>query len=364
VGGVAPFRPWGRAWHEALLGSNGFYTRGPGSLAADGPAGHFRTSAAVDQGQTLAVGILTVLNDVNARLGSSDRVDVVEIGSGEGTLADALTAAIADSSELARRVHVACIDVHDRPIGLRPDITWITGTAGDVLRDADPIHGLILAHEWLDTIACEILEVDVQGNLRVVLVNQDGTELLGPPLDDMSECARIGVDSAAVTDWITHWWPGDRLPGDRIEVGIERDNAMRALTKGLRAGTILAVDYAHDVRSRRRTLAGYRNGRLVTAIPDGSCDITAHVALDSCAHAAEETARAMGCTVRSTTRTQREVFDPVAAHVQWPDPENAVSNPQDYAASLEHMSNAAELRGRGLGDFAWLQIDIDHPRHP
>jgi SAM-dependent MidA family methyltransferase len=345
------------------LGNNGFYTYGPGSLGADGPSAHFRTSAAVGEGQTLAAAILAVLVDVNARLSRSDRVDVVELGSGEGTLANALMTAIAKSSELARRVHITCIDVHDRPISLRPDITWITGTAEDVLHHADPIDGLVLAHEWLDTIACEILQVDAEGDLRVVLVNQEGTERLGPPLMDMSECAQIGVDSAAITDWITRWWPGNRMSGDRIEVGIERDNAMRTLTKALRAGTILAVDYAHDVGSRRSTLAGYRKGRLVNAIPDGSCDITAHVALDSCAHAAEEVARAMGRTVTSTIRTQREIFDRVTTQAQWPDPADAVSNPQDYAASLEHMSNVAELRERGLGDFVWLQIDTAQPTH-
>ena len=47
----------------------------------------------------------------------------------------------------------------------------------------------------------------------------------------------------------------------------------------------LAIDYAHE-RERRPvygTLTGYRDGHCVSPVPDGSCDITAHVALDACA---------------------------------------------------------------------------------
>jgi SAM-dependent MidA family methyltransferase len=357
-----PWMAWRSAWQQALLGTDGFYRHGPGSLCGAGPSGHFRTSASVGQGRVLAQAILGVLKQVDIRLGGCDRLDVLEVGAGDGALANALMAAIAvDSSgmPLRDRVQVTCIDVHERPGGLMPNISWITGTAQDVLAEAKPITGLVLAHEWLDTIACEVVEVDASADLRVVLVNKEGAERLGPRLSDTHGCAKLGVDSLAVNDWIARWWPGRRTPGERIEVGIERDNAMQSLTTILHAGTVLAIDYSHDLHSRRSTLAGYRNGRLVPPIPDGSCDITAHVALDSCANAAHEAARSRGLASRSTMRHQREVLGPVTTDMRWPDPPSARTNPWDYAAALEEMSNSLELVGRDLGSFAWLQIDID-----
>ena len=51
----------------------------------------------------------------------------------------------------------------------------------------------------------------------------------------------------------------------------------------------MAVDYAHDRAGRPKggSLTAYRNGRAVPPVPDGSCDLTAHVALDACAAAGE-----------------------------------------------------------------------------
>jgi hypothetical protein len=57
----------------------------------------------------------------------------------------------------------------------------------------------------------------------------------------------------------------------------------------------MAIDYGH-VRVERATgawdggtLAAYRRGRLVSPVPDGSCNITAHVAVDACAAAVPAT---------------------------------------------------------------------------
>jgi SAM-dependent MidA family methyltransferase len=351
---------WRTAWHDALLGPAGFYSTGPGSLSASGPAGHFRTSAVVGQGQAVAAAILAVLTDVDIRLGHPERLEVIEIGAGEGTLANSLMSAIAadSSGSLSERVRMTCIDVHERPVGLIPSISWITGPAHDVLKDTYAVNGLVVAHEWFDTIACDVLQVDADRHLRVVLVDAAGVESLGPRLVDAQACAQIGVDSATITDWVDRWWPLAGEPGQRIEVGLTRDDTMRTLTKAMMSGTILAIDYGHDVNSRRSTLAGYRNGRLVSVIPDGSCDITAHVAFDSCAQAAKDIAETTGRSIATSTRLQREVLGPLVALVRWPDPASANSNPEHYATELESMSNVIELTGPDLGDFTWLRVDI------
>ena len=51
------------------------------------------------------------------------------------------------------------------------------------------------------------------------------------------------------------------------------------------AGWRVAVDYGHlrDSRPVDGTLTGFRDGRQVPPVPDGSCDVTAHVAMDAVA---------------------------------------------------------------------------------
>jgi SAM-dependent MidA family methyltransferase len=50
---------------------------------------------------------------------------------------------------------------------------------------------------------------------------------------------------------------------------------------------LLGVDYGHLAASRPPlgSLSGYRRGRLVPPVPDGTCDVTAHVAIDAVAAA-------------------------------------------------------------------------------
>jgi hypothetical protein len=56
------------------------------------------------------------------------------------------------------------------------------------------------------------------------------------------------------------------------------------------AGTALATDYGHGRATRGATLTGYREGRLARPAPDGSINLTAHVALDACVAAVPGTA--------------------------------------------------------------------------
>ena len=59
-------------------------------------------------------------------------------------------------------------------------------------------------------------------------------------------------------------------------------------------GILLAVDYGHAAGGRPTggTLAAYRDGAQVAPVPDGTCDLTAHVAVDSLEHDELTTQRA------------------------------------------------------------------------
>ena len=65
----------------------------------------------------------------------------------------------------------------------------------------------------------------------------------------------------------------DARPGDRVEVGRQRDDAWAALLDRLPAGSVaVAVDYGHTVADRPRegTLVAYREGASSTRYRTGA----------------------------------------------------------------------------------------------
>ncbi len=97
-------------------------------------------------------------------------------------------------------------------------------------------------------------------------------------------------------EWLERWWP--LAPGGIAEIGRPRDEAWRSAVSTVERGLALCVDYGHrrDSRPLLGTLTGYRYGRQVPPVPDGSCDLTAHVAFDALA------------TPRSTLLRQRDAL--------------------------------------------------------
>jgi SAM-dependent MidA family methyltransferase len=124
-----------------------------------------------------------------------------------------------------------------------------------------------------------------------------------------------------------------------VEVGASRDLAWAAAVARVRRGLAVAVDYGHTADSRRPTLTGYRDGRQVRPVPDGSCDITAHVALD-----------AVAAATGSLLVSQREALQDLGVSAAVPRGEEP-----DFASSLVRSSQARELLDPdGLGGFGWL----------
>jgi SAM-dependent MidA family methyltransferase len=98
------------------------------------------------------------------------------------------------------------------------------------------------------------------------------------------------------------------------------------------------------------TLTGYRDGATVPAVPDGSCDVTAHVALDACAVAGE----AAGATGTLLT-TQRDALRALGLTGARPPLELARRDPGGYLVALGAAGEDAELIDPGgLGGFGWL----------
>jgi len=255
---------------------------------------------------------------------------VVDLGAGRGELATHLVEALAALP--STRVRVLAVDVVDRPEGLDEQVEWLRspGGAGLPLELTDLRHALVVAHEWLDVVPCTVAEVDDAGTPREVLVDPaSGEESLGAPL------------SAADRRWADAHWPTTR-PGDRIEVGRARDDAWSDLVSRVASGTLVAVDYGHTATSRPHggTLTAYAGGQLTSPVPDGSCDLTAHVAMDT--------------LDADVVRTQREALQALGLTGATPPHALASADPLAYLAALERAGAEAGLLDRdGFGGFWW-----------
>lgn len=272
------------AWEQALYGPGGFYRR-------ERPAAHFRTS----------VHASALFGQAIARLASQLGQDqVVDVGAGSGELGAVLR---------AQGLTVVDIELdHQLP---------------------EQLTGLVIANEWLDNIPCEVVEWDDEGVPRYLLADLSP----GPVVE--------GNDLR----WLEQWWPGELTgrPGDRAEIGRARDDAWQDVVRRLADGAVaIAIDYGHVKSSRPPygTLTGFRAGRECEPVPDGSCDITAHVALDSLG----------GTIVR-----QRDVLQALGVSGVRPSLELAQTEPLRYLSELSSAGEAAELLDpSGLGGFGWV----------
>ncbi|GAA2019331.1 SAM-dependent methyltransferase [Terrabacter terrae] len=333
----------------------GFYvTRG-------GPAAHFTTATHGPTGAALAAALLRLWLRDHDELPAV----VVDVGAGRGELASHLVRALADlaldesryavapghdegprpSGGTGRPAHattrVVAVDVVDRPEGLDERVEWQRSPGGETLPPelTDLRDALVVAHEWLDVVPCTVAQVDASGTARTVLVDPDtGEETLGAPLTDDEEA------------WLRAHWPAT-TPGERIEVGLARDRAWADLVSRVRSGTLLAVDYGHTAGRRPSggTLTAYAHGQQTTPVPDGTCDVTAHVAMDSLD--ADEVS------------TQREALQALGVTGATPPHALARAEPLAYLAALEQTGAEARLLDRqGFGGFWWALKRVDeHP---
>lgn len=352
-------KTWAQAWADALYGPDGFYRKD------GGPAAHFATSAQGIPGVTeiFASAILALAQDHGVEV-------IVDFASGRGELLRTLAPAIQPASSpkktydidgvnsqvVASEPHKVAtehgeteqgnialigIDVVERPADLPESIDWVISPGGAVVPDMSFLAGrraLVVAHEWLDVVPLTIAEADQEGVLREVLVSEDGAETMSAHLSDGD------------VEWAKTWWPGPYAPGERVEIGLSRDGAWANLCAeveqhGGEGSAILGVDYGH-LRVNRPglgTLTGFRGGSECLPIPDTTCDITAHVAIDS-----------LNATTVITQRDMLiELFGNIAA--QPVDHALASSDPREYLARLSARSAfGAAIARDGLGDFYWF----------
>ncbi|MEU8156903.1 SAM-dependent methyltransferase [Micromonospora sp. NPDC048986] len=390
---------WRDAMSHALYGPDGFF------VAGSGPADHFRTS--VHASPAFATGLLRLISDVDSALGHPARLDVVDVGAGRGELLSSLAGGAAGVSarplasepssgtarpSLAERIRFTAVEYADRPENLPEEINWVSEIP-------DEITGLLIATEWLDNVPLDVAVHTAEG-WRYVLVDPDsGVETVGE------------LVKAADLDWLTTWWPAPASPrgadrdltggststdstsgsesgfgaarpaqgssltarsrpgcpetphsDHRAEIGRPRDEAWANAVRKISRGLALAVDYGHLSGDRPvdGTLTGYRGGRQVPPVPDGSSDVTAHVAMDSVASAGAAVARCAYSLV-----PQREALRALGADGGRPPLSLAGTDPVGYVRALAAASAVAELTDpAGLGGHWWLRQPVGIPLGP
>ncbi len=307
---------WREAMQRALYGPAGFYR-------TQAPAGHFRTSAHVTP--AFAGALARLLELLDTALGYPAELDVVDIGAGRGELLVGLAGAV--PARLRERLRLTAVELAPPPADLPDWITWAEVPPAGVT-------GLLLASEWLDNVPLDRAGRDGHGTARYE--HTDGT--LGDPLSTLD------------SDWLARWWP--LAPGGRAELGQPRDLAWRAAVGTLRAGLALAIDYGHFASDRPPlgTLTGYRHGRQVPPVPDGTCDLTAQVAFDALA------------TPASLITRQRDALAGLGVAGTRPPLALAGTDPAGYLRALADAGAGAELRDpAGLGRHLWLAEPIGAP---
>jgi len=305
------FEQWSTAMERALYGPGGFYRR-------ELPNHHFTTSA---QTPAFADAIARLADDVDERLGRPEAFTVVDVGAGGGDLLAHL------AGLLDERVRLVAVELRSRPRGLPERIEW---------RETIPenVEGLVIACELLDNVPCDVVVVDAAGQLRYEEVDRKGATRLGEAVGE------------ADAKWLAEWWP-IRGPGERAEIGRPREAVWGDLTGRLARGTALAVDYGHQSGNRPQsgTLTAFKDGRETAAVPDGSCDLTAHVAVD-----------AIEC---DRLETQREALRDLGLSTVRPSLATAYQQPTAYALALAKASAAARLTDpKGLGAHWWMRSDL------
>ena len=297
------FVPWREAWQRALYGPAGFY-------ASAVPHEHFRTS--VHASPLFSQGVLHFVR----RHGLTA---VTDYGAGSGEL-------LRDLATMAPDLRLSAVELRPRPDDLPVEIGWSSSLP-------DELDGLLVANELLDNVPCDMIELDEQGQWRLVEVDPaTGQERLGDAADP------------ALVDWTEAWWPeGSRV---RVEVGLARDVFWADACSRVRAGVSVAIDYGHlrDYRPVLSTLRSYRGGHETDVMLDGLRDVTAHVAIDSVASA-----------VGATTVRQRDILRELGLTSTRPDISMAESDPAGYVHALSMASEAGELvASPGLGDLLWV----------
>jgi SAM-dependent MidA family methyltransferase len=247
-GGADGFVPFDRFMDVALYDPDaGFYAR---ERPPFGRSGDFYTAAHVHPlfGRALAERVRTV----RRVLGRGRPFRVVEVGPGDGTLAETVLAALGQAPEGAvgieyllverslplRHVALERVEASGRAAGIPVRLADSVSTDG-------PFEGVVLANEVLDALPARRLEW-IGSEWR-----EAGVRVVGGTVVASSAPLRSPVPAPEL--------PTPEEPGTVLEVSLEAEGWVREVADHLARGLAIVIDYGME---QSELLAGHRSGTL------------------------------------------------------------------------------------------------------
>lgn len=235
-----------------------------------GAQGDYRTSPTLTPwfGRLVARHIATLWRS----MGSPKRYDLVEIGGGDGSLAEAF---LGSSNELTEAVNWWLVEpfsniqrAQQERLSRFPNVHWVPR-----IEDMKPFEGAVLANEVLDNFPVRVFEVTNGKALEVwVGSDEDGglVEYLRPVQDPIPPTIDVAL--------------GVLEDGDRFEISDHIAEWCQRLSGVLKQGHCMLIDYGAsqpEIWTQRPagTLVTYRDGQMgVDPLSSpGEADITSHV---------------------------------------------------------------------------------------
>lgn len=230
--------------------------------------------------------VARLLCRVDEALDKPAALDFVDLAAGRGELVTGMLAAL--PPEVAARVRAYAVEIADRPVGLDPRVEWLT----------EPPEGDHRA-AVRQRVAGQRPRGGGRGRPRrrtAARAREGGRHRAarGTPLRRGGRVARPVVAPDA---------RGGAASRDRPPQGHGLGVRRRHRRPGAGDRRRLRAHPGHPPPFG--TLTGFREGRETVPVPDGSCDITAHVALDACAEAGATAANAADPLPGARLLTQR-----------------------------------------------------------
>ena len=341
---------------------NGFYSTGRLKIGKDGD---FCTSPSLsnDFANLLAVQIVDWLLDLEKAGIESELLSLVEIGPGEGTLSKDLIDAISEiSPALINKMELVLVELNS---GMRERqkkvVNKIRGVNCRWINIEDlilnPVTGVVIANEVLDAFPVERLvfknnNVFRQGvSLKKIndayyleFVDLRPTSAIEKFLKDSKSLLKIDFPPIGICNgWVTEW---------HCDVPIW----FGKLSKGLKNGSLLVVDYALDsiryYNSMRKdgTIIAYKNQEANPNILKyaGLCDLTSHLCIESTIGYA----MANGWKFMGETRQGQALLALGLSRLLY-SLQNI--NSKDLSTALNRRESLLRLVDpMGLGEFRWL----------
>ena len=323
----------------ALYGPGGFFEAPP-----IGPDRHFVTSPHVHP-FVFAHCLRGALLDAWFGLGEIDPLPIVELGAGDGTLADALLSAFAELP--APRPAYTGVEISG---GARDALAARGLTTASAISDLDVFDGVIVANEVLD-------------NLPFVPVR-------GRP--DGPKEVRVGLHRGSLVQIEVPWTNASvRTPpleaAEETTVPVGAFALLERLIPVLRRGYVLLVDYG-SVEGPAGPVHGYRDHREVADVlsDPGGADITAGVDVSMVA----QRARSLG--LRAFEPISQRAALRALGHDRW---ERTMRTRQSALQQAGRGAEAVRVWGErsraslladpaGFGGFWWLVLATEELPEP